>query len=488
MRGRWLGRSAFCLLQVISFSWCAEAGAKANLYVNSSGAPACSDRTSKADNSAATPWCSIHRAAVGTTFGGSANATEAAAAGDTVFITCGSYEAEAKDAVFHVALNPVNEGAAGAPIRFQSASGARDCIRVTRRAGSSPGGSVIGSVNRDYIEWAGFDLRESDWGWAPRSGYQNGLVLFHGDPAITGARLEDSTLTGTAAPDRSGDNYTGLRVHGASATVRNNVISTFGTEGHNNSCSTWYFGNSMLVEHNVLKGCGAGIYVKNNSGLSAGASPHVIRNNVIEPNTVGILLFENTNGTAEQPVLVHHNLISGGSGTCIQALWIGTGQDARHAKIFNNTCVDQREECFRISGPPAAGAGFEFWNNICAGQPTMVLGTAGARAADLDITKVRWEHNVYFGFRTFANWQDIGTIEFGEWQRRYGQDQAAPAGAVRDPRFAGAKNGDYRLAAGSTALAQGRAKFAIGAADGSTIAAGAFTEGGGIVGREPERR
>ena len=163
--------------------------------------------------------------------------------------------------MFHVALNPVNEGSPGAPIRFQSATGARDCIRVTPRPETGPGGSVIGSVNRDHIQWSGFDLREADWGWVAGSGYQNGLVLFQGDPAIVGGVVVDSALTGTAATDRSGDNYTGLRIHGASATIRNNTISTFGTLGHNNSCSTWYFGQSMLAEHNRLTGCGAGFYV-----------------------------------------------------------------------------------------------------------------------------------------------------------------------------------------------------------------------------------
>lgn len=478
---RRLGLGSAMLLGALSSSACLANEAK-YLHVNNSGSPVCSDMTAKARNTAATPWCSIHRAVKGATFGGANNSKEAAASGDTVLITCGVYEADAKDEVFYVALNPVNSGLPDMPIRLQSKNATASCIRVRRRAGTGPGGSIIGSVQRSYVQWSGFDLRESDWEFAASTSYQNGLVLFHGDPLIYGGVIEDSSIRGAPAGDRSGDNYTGIRVHGASATIRNNTVSTFGRSGHNNTCSTWYFGASMLVEHNRFERCGVGLYVKNNAMLSAGESQHVIRYNWFEPNSTGIYLFENTNGTTANPVMVYQNVIWGGDENCIHSLWISTMQDAKHAKVFNNTCVGQDQSCFFVGGRPPPGAAFEMWNNICVGQNAIVLGAAGATAQDLLTSQIQWEHNVYFGFRVLAEWAGLGAISANAWRTRFRQDSVSPAAVMVDPLFVDSRAGNFRLSIRSPARMQGRAKLGVGGVDGASIPAGAYIVGTETIG------
>lgn len=466
-----------------------------DLYVNNSGSPACSDATAKASNSAASPWCTIQRAAKGATFGGGTNSGEAAAAGDTVHITCGLYEATASDTSFYVALNPVNEGSSGNPIRFQAVDNAANCIRVTPEGSSGPGGSPIGSVDRDYIEWSGFTLNETDWPWDDTGGccaFQNGLTLFHGtegNGTIFGGIIERSTLTGTYVDGRDGDNYTGIRIQGASATIQNNTIQDFGQAGHNNSCTTWYFGVSMVVQHNILQRCGAGIYAKNNADLAAGTSQHIIRYNYIAPNSVGIYCFQNCNGTALLPILIYQNIINFDvEGLCTtDACWAfviggqGNVQDPSHVHVVNNTTFGQNpnsESAFLFMQAQQANVAHKIYNNIS--QDTF-FGVSGAVAGDIATTTIQFEHTIFYQATTWATWTGIGTINLATWRTTYTQDDTAPDGSESDPLFVTAGS-DFHLQGGSFALTQGRVIDSIGGVDGATIPAGAYITGDECIG------
>lgn len=471
----------------------------ANLYVNNSGSPSCSDATAKASNSEASPWCTIERARKGATFGSGADSAQAASAGDTVHITCGVYEATASDTAFYVALNPVNEGSSGNPIRFQAVNNQAACIRITVRSGTGPGGSPIGSVDNDYIEWAGFTLNETDWPWDDTGGccaFQNGQVLFHGTgAAIVGGKIELSTLTGSFIDGRDGDNYTGIRIHSASATIQNNTVQDFGQGGHNNSCTTWYFGVSMVVRHNVFSRCGAGIYAKNNSGLSAGTSQHIIEFNYFAPNTVGIYCLQNCNGTALLPILIDRNVFVMTSSLCatdachaVILVGLGDAQDPSHVHVVNNTIYGPNENgeaaCFRV-GPQQAAVAHKIYNNICSTAIQGVIADGGADAGDIATTIILFEHQVWYSISgTLAAWSGIGNINLATWKATYAQDNTSPAAITTDPVFVAAGT-DFRLCTGagapsvscagaSNALTQGRVLDSIGGSDGSTIPAGAY--------------
>lgn len=481
-------RIAIVLLAVL---WALPAQAQ-NLYVNNSGSPACSDATSKASNSAASPWCTINRAAKGAAFGSGDNSGEAASAGNTVHITCGTYQATASDESFYIALNPVNEGSSGSPIRFQAVANAADCIRITPHAGgATAGGSPIGSEDRDYIEWSGFTLNETDWPWDNTGGccaYQNGQVGFFGDPATTGGLIERSTLTGSYVTGRDGDNYTGIRFNGAQATIRNNVIQDFGQSGHNNSCITSYFGVSIVIENNNLLRCGAGIYFKNNSLMAAGTSGHTVRYNYFEPNSYGIYCLQNCNGTSGTPVMIYQNIIVGGDDSCLMIDRLGGGaeaQDPQYVKFLSNVCTGQSAQAFQFNGPIKTAASLEYWNNIITEQALTTMADAGASGADLVTSKILYEHNLYDNFSTFASWQGIGTISLATWIATYAEDDTTPVGIDSDPLFVNPAADDYHLqSSGQAALTQGRAIYGVGGADGTTIPAGAYITGAECIGRD----
>lgn len=481
----------------------------ANLYVNNSGSPSCSDATAKASNSAAAPWCTIERARKGATFGSGANSGEAAAAGDVVHITCGTYEATPTDANFQVALNPVNEGTSGNPIRFQAVNNQAACIRVTPNGGSitAGNGSIIGAIDRDYIEWAGFNFNETDWPWGSGcadlcSGYQNGFVLFYStDPVvpIPGGKIELSTLTGTVTTSREGNNYTAIRIQKASVTIKNNTCTDFGVADHNNACMISYFGVGIVVEQNRLLNSGAGLYFKNNSLLVAGTSQHIVRKNYIAVNNTGVFCYQNCNGTALAPILIYQNVIVGGE-KCFQVLGLDTDvQNPLHVHIVNNTCYNQTSGSepyfFRVGGSINTGAGWKIYNNIASVASGSVLADGGAGSGDLDTAKLLFEHQVYHSIAgTFASWSGIGSISLATWKATYGQDNTSPAAITTDPVFVSAGT-DFRLCTGagtpsgscagaSNALTQGRVIDSIGGVDGATIPAGAYITGNECIGLE----
>lgn len=454
----------------------------ADLYVN--GATGDDSRSKATAQNSATPWASIHRAAKGATFGGGTDSGEAAAAGDTVRIAAGIYEAVASDEVFYVALNPVNEGTEGNPIRFQAVDNARDAIRIVPHAGGDPaGGSAIGSVQKDWIEWAGFDLRESDWPFASDHNFQNGLALFQGDPFIEGVLCERSKFTGNATDTHDGDNYSGLRIHGViGGIVRNCHFLDWGITDENTTGSTWYFGSELIYEHNLFQNSGCGVYMKNNSLLSVDPSFSILRLNLFENCYYGIIPFQSANGTDLDPIVISQNIFSGGNyGVKVSAQSTDI-ENSTHVKVVSNTFFNQAENAIAIAGKPLANASHEFFNNIISTTPVAVGGSAGVEASDLVTSKVLFEHNVYDEVADISQWTGIGDIDLATWRTTYGEDDTAPDGVEVDPLFVNTGAGDLHLQAGSPVLTQGRAIYDVGGADGTTIPAGAYITGDEVIG------
>src|SRR5687768_1637654 len=230
------------------------AAAAKNLHV----APNGDDSVSYADNSATRPWRTIGRAAWGSVTRGAPNAGEAARAGDVVHVHAGTYVTIGNltgggGGRWDVAYNPVNEGRAGAPIRFQCEAGA--CV-LTYSSGAGP---MVGSYQRDYIEWSGFTISETT---APTRS-DTGPVTFH--DAIGGS-IENSVLTGNpAASARGGDNYTGVRLEDASGVrIAHNVIRDYGgqTGDRNHAGIETYRSYPVTIENNLIENCASGIYMK----------------------------------------------------------------------------------------------------------------------------------------------------------------------------------------------------------------------------------
>ena len=144
-----------------------------SLYVNNSGSPACSDATAYADNTASAPWCSLLRATWGnTTRTDPSTPSEAARAGDTVYVTAGTYRTASYFSVTPV-YQPANSGAPGSPIVFQATGTVT--LTTTHAPAVEPWGTgspIIGSELKDYIVWDGFTINQHDVNYRYGKGYR----------------------------------------------------------------------------------------------------------------------------------------------------------------------------------------------------------------------------------------------------------------------------------------------------------------------------
>ncbi len=218
------------------------------LYVNNSGSPACSDATTYAANDSAHPWCSIGRAAWGSSNPRSPNAAQAAQAGDTVNVSSGTYSTASSTtacggtARFAVALNPANSGTSGAPIRFVGVG----TVYVLLASGYA--GPTIGADARNYIVWDNFRIDETV---APGvSCGDTGPVVVH---ASTGSMILNSTIRGKYSS--WSDNYSGVRLEATNgAVVSNNTIYGFtGNWGHNDAAIMTYDAANSVIEYNYIQ-------------------------------------------------------------------------------------------------------------------------------------------------------------------------------------------------------------------------------------------
>lgn len=435
------------------------------LYVNASTG---NDATTYAANSETAPWRSIGRAAWGSTNRGAPNANEGARAGDLVLISPATYTTVGNltGGGFgrqDVAYNPINNGTAGSPIRFE-------CTGLCVLTFSSGSGPMVGAMERNYIEWSGFSMNEST---APTR-QDTGPVTFY---RAIGGSIENSTMTGIPNwTARVGDNYNGVRLEDSSGVrVANNRITGYGgqTGDRNHSGITTYRSFPILIENNEISNCGSGIYLKGTSATSVVRSV-TVRYNIFRSNRWGLHILQ-LPGTSAQPMLVHQNIFVANRES---GLWINafdnSQYDAKWVRFFNNTLVDN------VAGMASynwqafpTDANFVWANNIVAGTGDGLRMDNANDAQNLAATTHALNNNVYASERFTTG----GTGRNLAYFRSFGQEMNS---TVADPQFVSTT--DYRLRATSPARTVGRALYGIGGTTGAVIPAGAFITGNERIG------
>lgn len=472
-------RSAVAVLAVALWLTPVDAVAK-TLYVNGASG---NDSVSYANNSSGAPWRTIGRAAYGSTDRNTPNSGESARAGDVVMIAAGTYTTVGNltgggGGRFDVAYNPINEGVAGSPIRFQAVGQ----VVLTYSSGAGP---MIGSNSRDYIEWSGFTISENT---APTRS-DTGPVTFLG---MTGGVIENSTLTGNPNwSTRIGDNYPGVRLEDASnVRIANNRIIDYGGVGgdRNHNGIETYRSYPLTIENNEIINCGSGIYLKAVAQGGAGIDTVVVRYNIFRNNRWGLHVLQMPMSSS-RPLLIYQNVFVANRES---GLWINffdntSVGDARWVRFFNNTIISPTTTqsvagMFTYNNAVwPAGSNFLFWNNIVSGGSHSFL--QSTTNVTLNNTKDRhdYEHNMYSAFSVALT--DLnGSVSLATWQGTFRQDAAAPASQVNDPRFLNLNGGDYRLAADSPARTLGRALYGVGGQNGAVIPAGAYITGTEAIG------
>jgi len=453
-----LGIIILAMCVVCAFSLVAEAK---NLYVDAANG---NDATSYASNDAAHPWRSIGRAAKGSANYNSPNASEAARAGDTVFVEAGTYweNGTTGGGRFTVTLNPINNGTNSAPIIFRGVGNVYIRLNNTFR------GAMIGCESRHYIVWDHFIIDDTYGG----SMSDTGPVVFSAES--THCQLVNSTVTG-----HNGSYHWGYPTYGGNYRlvgledshnniIRNNSISRalFGgsSGGQNEACIMSYDSNENLYENNELFNCGAGIFIKGAHAPQTQAR-NIIRYNYVRNSRHGIRVLTGDD------TLVYQNVVA----NCGEAgLYIGFG-NALRSRWINNTIYN----CPRgIVLQEDDLVGVQLFNNIVTGATQgAVYNWPSPSPSSVDAS---FNRNWYYGNSSHAVWESMGAISFSAWQSSYGKDPNSSNGT--NAGFVAASNNNFRLQAGSPAASFGRVVYGIGGNDGDPIPAGAYITGMETIG------
>jgi hypothetical protein len=388
------------------------------------------DAIGYAENGPSTPWKTIGRAAWGSTNRATPVAHEAAQAGDVVRIAAGTYVTTGTNQRFAPAYQPANSGEPGRPIRFEGMGE----VRLTFSAGRGP---MIGSAQRNYIDWSGFSIDEAS---APTTS-DTGPVTFL---AVTGGAVEHCILKGNASwTGREGDNYPAIRLEDANGIrIYSNVITDFGgqTSGggdENHGGIETYRSFPVTIEHNRIVNCGAGIYMKAVNPSTLAVDAVVIRYNVFENNRSAIRVLRMPM-TAQAPMLIYQNIFHSGNDFGIWWNFFDNGPtDGTYIRVFNNTFDEHKGAAFAAFNnsafnPRTYGL---FWNNIVSGGAYAIRMDGTDMKANTAKDRFDFEHNLYFGQR--SGFAELGTTQarLSEWKRQYRQDAAAPEATSTNPRF-----------------------------------------------------
>lgn len=439
-----------------------HAGAK-TLYVNNSGSPACSDATTYTANSSTSPWCTIGRAAWGSSNRATGNMAQAAQAGDLVLISAGTYITTSNVTAcggvrWEVALNPMNSGTAASPITFRGVG------TVNIYLGAGYAGPTIGANSRNYIVWDNVRIDEQVAQGVSCS--DTGPVVFF---MSTGSQIINSYIRAT---NRSwSDNYSAIRSEYVTGLlIRNNEIrDVSGNMGENNAAWLMYDTANSVFENNYVYNSTTGIYVKgdhtgapvqenitirynwfeNNSDfgifLLAGRNTRIYQN-VIRGSRFGIRHFPSTSDNS----VIANNVIVAGNGGGGYSVFV---QAPTNMRVFNNI----------FHGP---------WGEA------MNFGDLGSTAGHTI------EHNVYYGYQAFGS--VTSQISFATWQGTHRFDTVSPAGVNLNPNFVSTTYpGGYKLNAGSPALGRGIDILDLNGngLTTDTIPAGAYVTGNEVIGR-----
>ncbi len=422
------------------------------------------DARSYSDNSSSTPWASLGRAVWGSVNRSSPNSGEAARAGDVVLVAGGTYGEGSASGSSGVSplYNPVNGGTSSSQLVIRCVTvGA--CVLTS----SNYEGPLVGSYDRDYVEWDGFTINEASTNQRPDSG----IAIIRDADSVT---LRNLTLIGSAG-NWGGTNHNGIRIEfSTNCHVVNNEISGLtGDNGPNDTGLTLYVSNRCVIENNYIHD-NRGAQVIEKTGTNNGnlwTYDNVFRFNVLEGGGSAVYI---SGGGARS---TYHQNVFRRSGNCVTLapLVASTGTLTDYT-FANNVFVGCSYGIY--SGGTNRDGTATFWNNIFTGNSRVYVDEGTA----VGPSRYTFEHNSYYGYGVFATVSGAN-YSLDQWRNNWRQDAQAPASMVVDPLLASILSFNYRLLPGSPVVALGRAIRNIGGANGSTIPAGVYITGNEVIGR-----
>jgi hypothetical protein len=465
----------------------------AELYV-SNGSSACSDSTTRANNTASSPWCTIGRAAWGSTTRSSPNAAEAAQAGDTVYVDAGTYTVAGSNMDNAPTYDPVNAGTSDSNrIIFKGVGTV--VLRYSSGRGPMIGATSVDGVGTrsDYITWDGFTIYDADapqWTNSGDSSVGNARCSY-----VIGCVLQNNTFYGNLSTG-AGNNYAAIWLAGngyggsggSMNVVRNNTIKNylnFGTEFHHNAPAIMTYGTwDSIIEHNDIENCGAGIHIKGYINRN-----NTIRRNLIYSGGAGIVL-----GTTTGTHRVYQNVVRNSRGG-VKFQNHGEGFKGNYY-VVNNTFVNNGVD----NDESSVGAYSLHVSGVTGLEGVYIQNNIHYRNAGSTAVGASWwfwdawgvthlDNNVYYQVTRYKrSATDYSTL--ASWRSAIGGCPGAGndcSSITADPQFTNAGTHDYRLQAGSPANNLGVDVLDLNgnSSVSDVIPAGAFVPGTPTPGRQP---
>lgn len=280
-------------LLVILFSSVVEAK---TLYVDPNG----NDSTIYTNNTEATPWATLGRAAWGNTDRAFPNSNEAAKAGDIVIVKAGTYTSPGSNDRMIPSFNPINSGSVGNPITFK-ASGLVTLQLISGTGPTIGAGAPNASPRKSYITWDGFYIDEANATYHADTGV---ITIFYGDNII----IKNCIVKGVNSSVI--DNHNGIRVEESTNILleNNKIYDVLRVDNSHNAAGIMlYFTDNVTIRNNEIHNTISGIFPKGGDNTNV-----YIYNNLIYNAAKGIRTSYTISGE------VHNNIIkdckSGGMG------------------------------------------------------------------------------------------------------------------------------------------------------------------------------
>ena len=423
------------LISTVLFLLPASVEAK-NLYVDNSRG---NDSISYANNDQNNPWRTIGRAAWGTTSRDNPNPSQAARAGDTVYIASGTYDDSSGFSSREPLYAPVNSGTAGNYITFQAVG----TVELTT-SGSNVSPIIGSSYGRPYIKWDGFTLNQANINY--RAG--NGLVQVKADHVT----ISNCTITGIhTVYDGYDDQHNAILAYGNSndllegLVIRNCDISGFtGGSGRNDSAITLYYLGSAVIEHNRIHHSTTGIYAKTTTTDSSGV--HIRYN-----------LFHNQQGDCIVPQshsywYVYQNIFRDSSTgfTFFPTIYQTGTSKPRYLYVVNNTFDN-------IEWGAIYWKDAQFINNCFVQNNIITNSRYGIYStfpyASMTTGRVAFNYNLFNNYNSFGIHSEGSGFSFASWQNDHQQD--LNSGNNVNPHYVDASSNDFRLQPSSPCRADG---------------------------------
>jgi uncharacterized protein (TIGR03382 family) len=402
----------------------AEPAAAKDLYVDAATGD---DTTTYDANDADHPFATLQRAVWGAATWETAVPEEAAQAGDIVHVLEGTYVGTSVGERYIPAFLPVNSGTEEAPIVIQAEGEVLLEHECGNQCPAELRGPLIGTCcDRSYIVWRGFTLDEANASYTNDTGL---VVAFE----VSGAVFEDLTVLGGTAIAR--DNHNGIRFELCTGcAARNNRIDGIygvdGLPGHHNEAGLMLYGSDgVVIEHNEISNCGAGIFPKGSDNRNI-----VIRHNIVRDTKIGI---RNTYTHPEEGEnFAYQNVI-------IDCRPDGTGIQVNEFSfhwVFANNTIHNCNLGIEL-GYDEPRDDLVFQNNIVSGS--LEGFSAGYSTAPL----FPLDYNLYHDVTQWSHDQ-VAYQDLASWQTASAQDGHS---FIDDPLFVDVQAGDVRLTADSPA-------------------------------------